>query len=139
MFLIWHQIKFNCKLFYVIFSWGYVFRKIHRRFICTHISLFLSRIRVCATYSWLEVHTLISHVGFYNNVILVLLLGSVGCFKMRFQIAKKTNQSKALNDSQQLFQQNILFPSTKWHNILGLGSNYIWPAAVYKCEQQTVQ
>lgn len=103
MFLIWHQIKFNCKLFYVIFSWGYVFRKIHRRFICTHISLFLSGIRVCATYSWLEVHTLISHVGFYNNVILVLLLGSVGCFKMRFQIAKKTNQSKALNDSQQFF------------------------------------
>ena len=44
-----------------------------------------------------------------------------------------------LNSFFDIFKQNILFPSTKSHKILGLGSNYIWPAAAYKNEQQTLQ
>lgn len=44
-----------------------------------------------------------------------------------------------LNSFFDIFKQNILFPSTKSHKILGLGSNYIWPAAAYKIEQQILQ
>ena len=48
-------------------------------------------------------------LGFHNDLILTLLHGSVGCFKMRFQIAKKKKKknpaknhpTKNPNDSQQ--------------------------------------
>lgn len=49
------------------------------------------------------------------------------------------NPLMTLNSFFDMLKQNILFPSTKRHKILGLGSNYIWSAAVYKIEQQTVQ
>lgn len=40
--------------------------------------------------------------AFYNNIILILLHGSVGCFKMRFQINQKNKPPNPKpNDSQQ--------------------------------------
>ena len=36
-------------------------------------------------------------LGFHNDLILTLLHGSVGCFKMRFQSAKKKKKNPAKN------------------------------------------